>query len=227
MWLKKWFCIIFLQILLISCKSQSSGNSEQISEIDILKNFTNDSLKHLLPILDSVFKDDQKYRKGNNADTIKKYKEQIRYLDSINLLKVVPIIEKYGILGYKDIGFIGNFAIVMTIQHANIETQEKYLPLFRSAIKEKKILPSNYAMLEDRVAIRRGKMQIYGTQVVNPGKKVELLPTIDVDNINKRRLSIGMTETIEVYLKGFGYTWNAEEYKKHLPELMKKHNIKE
>jgi hypothetical protein len=215
---KNYFVIIFLLTLCISCNSQQTVDSNQLQNTDILRNFTKDSLKHLLPILDSVF----------NTDTIKKYKEQIRHLDSINLLKIIPIIEKYGVLGYRDVGFIGNMAIVMTIQHADISVQEKYLPLFRFAIKEKRILPSNYAMLEDWVAIKNKRMQTYGTQVLKYGKrKVELLPTIDVDNINKRRYSIGMTESIEVYLKRFGYIWNAEEYKKQLPELMKKHNIKE
>jgi hypothetical protein len=115
----------------------------------------------------------------------------------------------------------------MTIQHADFATQKKYLPLFREALKKKKVMPSTYAMLEDRVAHKNGQMQVYGTQVMLLSKsKAELLPAIDIDTINKRRDSIGMTETIEVYLKRFGIKWDLEKYKKDMPRLMEKYKLK-
>lgn len=225
------FLVLLSLFIMIGCKSQQKEHKSVgvlTPEIDFLRKGVHDSLKHLFPILDSVFYYDQLYRKNNNGDTIKKYSEKIREIDSINLKKIIPIIEKYGILGFGDIGSIGYYAITMTIQHADLATQEKYLPLFREAIKKKKVLPSNYAMLEDRVAYKNGQMQIYGTQVMLLSNgKAELLPVIDIDNIDKRRDSIGMTETIEVYLKRFGIKWNLEKYKKDMPRLMEKYKLKQ
>jgi hypothetical protein len=52
-----------------------------------------------------------------------------------------------------------------TLQHSNIKNQEKYLPIIRQAYKNGEIDSGKLALLEDRVAIRQGKRQIYGTQV--------------------------------------------------------------
>jgi hypothetical protein len=227
---KRFLLVMFLLVgLFISCNTQNNKQPEEIpSVLNLFKSIAKDSLRHLLPVLDSVFIDDQRFRKYNNPDTIRKYRKEIQFYDSVNLVKIIPIIEKYGILGYNDVGFTGNLAIVMTIQHADIKTQEKYLPLFRSAIKGKKVLPSTYAMLEDRIAIKNGKMQIYGTQVFQSKENgTGLLPTIDIDNIDKRRFSVGLTESIGEYLKRFGLKWDPVRYKKNLPRLMKEHNIKD
>lgn len=218
-------------VVLTGCQSQKNRNNntppELTPEKDFLRIGVADSLKHLWPILDSVYYYDQKYRKVNRRDLIKRYAKEINKIDSLNLIKVIPVIEKYGILGMGDIGMIGHMAIVMTIQHADLAIQEKYLPLFKAALKRKKVMPSTYAMLEDRVATKNRKMQLYGTQVMllSDGK-AELFPVIEPDSINVRRKSIGMAETIEVYLKQFGIDWNLEKYKNDLPRLIEKYKIK-
>ena len=51
---------------------------------------------------------------------------------------------------------------------------KKYLPVVESAVKEGKTLASNLALLTDRIALREGGKQIYGSQVwidKNTGKK--------------------------------------------------------
>lgn len=223
----------FLLIIILSgCQSQKNSNHKPVPELtpekDFLRIGVHDSLKHLLPILDSVLYYDQMYRKGKKGDAIKIDAKEINRLDSLNLIKVTPIIEKYGILGMGDIGMIGHMAIVMTIQHADLATQEKYLPVFKAAVKRKKVMPSTYAMLEDRVLTKNQKLQIYGTQVMlHSNGKAELFPVLEPDSINVRRKSIGMAETIEVYLKQFGIDWNLEKYKKDLPRLIEKYKIKQ
>jgi hypothetical protein len=221
------FLLIVLPFMFFSCNGQEKKAPELTPEIDFLRLGVPDSLKYLLPILDSVLKRDQKYRKGNNPDTLLRYSKEIRYIDSINLVIVEPIIKRYGILGFNDIGSIGYFALVKPIQHADLTTQERYLPTFREAIEKRKILPETYAMLEDRVAIRNGRMQIYGTQVMTlTNGKAELLPTIDIDNVDYRRKTIRMAETLEFYLSRFKIKWDIRKYKEKLPELKAKYKIK-
>ena len=93
--------------------------------------------------------------------------------------------------------------------------------------QRKKIGPSIYAMLEDRVLVKSGKMQIYGTQVMvnNKNKIAELLPVVSPDSIDIRRKSIGLIQSISDYLKQFDIAWNPEEYKKQLPGLKIKYKI--
>ena len=117
-------------------------------------------------------------------------------------------------------------ALFMTLQHAPLDVHIKYLPVVEDAFKKKKIGSDDYAMFVDRIAIGEGKMQIYGTQVSVSTKGGGVLdPVIDVDSIDVRRASIGMTETIAEYLKRFGIKWDPQQYKKDLPALKKKQNI--
>lgn len=224
--------VIFLSyigFILVSCTAPKNQKKEVLvwpPPFGFDSVFIKDSLKHLMPILDSVYFHDQVYRRYKDIDSGRKYRNEINRLDSLNLIKITPIIEKYGILGLKEVGHFGYSAITLTIQHADLSTQEKYLPLFRAALKNKKIIPDTYALLEDRVAKRNGKMQIYGSQLMKySNTRFELWPPIDIDNIDKRRDSIGMKETIEVYVQRFDKNWTLEKYKKELPALIKKYKL--
>src|SRR4051794_6865535 len=76
--------------------------------------FVTDSLKYLLPILDSVLANDQKYRYGMNLGSTEerdekmqqfnRHAKEIRATDQKDLEVVKAIIAKHGWLGYKDIG---------------------------------------------------------------------------------------------------------------------------
>lgn len=101
-----------------------------------------------------------------------------------------------------------------------------YLPMIRTAEKNGEILSSNLAILEDRICIRNGKKQIYGSQGFadkETGKNY-IYPIIDLDNLDKRRKAMGLP-LMEEDNKG----WDLENYKKELPNLekiMKRDNIK-
>ena len=172
--------------------------------------------------LDSVFDDDQSGRRY--IDTItRKYGLHSRQMDSlmrimgdkdsINLVKVTAILDKYGWLGIDDIGEKANTALFIVIQHADGDTaiQRKYLPMMREAVRHKKAQPDQLALLEDRVLTNQGKPQIYGTQV-HAGKngKNVFFPIADERNVNKRRAAVGL-ESLEVYARYFGIDY-------HLPK---------
>src|SRR6478736_2123325 len=126
--------------------------------------------KPLANQLDSIFTDDQKHRQMM-GDVEKKYGAQsnemknlwitIKQKDSINLMKVTTILDKYGWLGADVVGQRGNDALFLVIQHSDQKTQEKYLPMMRSAVKNGKAQSSSLALLEDRIALGQGKKQIY------------------------------------------------------------------
>src|SRR5688572_22611758 len=150
-------------IFICSCSSSSQHTPQKLTpEIDILRNTVPDSLKYLLPILDSVYYRDQLYRGVNLKEISANKKELLKINDSLNLLIIKPIIQKYGILSMKEIGMIGNFALTLPIQHADLSEQIFFLPYLEEAFRKKAVLPSTYAMLIDRINIKSGKMQIYG-----------------------------------------------------------------
>lgn len=200
--------------------------------------------KQLIAILDTISVDDQKYRGDKNYrqqldDFAKKYgwesKETKDYLklmkdqDSINLIKIQKILNTYGWPGADIVGDKGDSCIFLVIQHADQETQEKYLPIMREAVQKGNAKARNLAFLEDRVALRKGERQIYGSQIGPDPETGEWTgaPLIDPDSVDKRRAEVGLG-TLQDYISDYGMTWNVEEYKKKLPELeMRRKNLLE
>lgn len=141
---------------------------------------------------------DQKTRKGIDSVSF------INYIDSCNLVHIESIIEKYGWPGISFVGPSGNQTVFLVIQHANLSIQEKYLPLLKKSVDENQSRACDLALLQDRILMRKGEKQIYGTQIVF-GKSggQEFYPIEDEKKVNERRKSVGL-EPIEEYAKHFG-----------------------
>jgi hypothetical protein len=145
------------------------------------------------------------------------------YKDSINLIKVTKILDERGWVGQDKIGHQANQALFLVIQHSDLTTQEKYLPMMREAVKNGNARGSSLALLEDRVALGQGKRQIYGSQI---GRDPEtqayyVLPLEDPDNVDARRAAVGLG-TLAEYISYWQLEWDVEQYKKDLPMLEEK-----
>lgn len=197
-------------------------------KIDIIEvNYDKPLQKELLTIYDddqgvrqdfmTVYKDKKHDKK--KIDSIGKV---MIYKDSINLIKVTKILDERGWVGKNTIGSQANQTLFLVIQHSPLKTQQKYLPMMRDAVKEGNAKATALALLEDRVALREGKRQIYGSQASmnTPTRKSYIYPIEDPDNVDKRRAEIGL-EPIAEYAKNFDIIWDLEAYKKELPELEK------
>ncbi|MET4082356.1 hypothetical protein ABIB40_002314 [Pedobacter sp. UYP30] len=142
--------------------------------------------------------------------------------DSTNLVEVTEILDTDGWVGVDKVGGIANMTLFLVIQHAGLKTQQKYLPMLREAVKSGNAKGSALALLEDRINIRQGKRQIYGSQIgvyeKTGGNCVS--PLEDPDNVDKRRAEVGL-EPLAVYVKQWNIIWSVAEYKKQMPELEK------
>ena len=82
--------------------------------------------------------------------------------------------------------------------------------MIRQARAEGKVTPGNLATLEDRILIRQGKKQVYGTQLKTDTSGINtLFPIEDEANVDKRRASMGMIPLKE-YLKRFGIAYSPQ-----------------
>jgi len=172
--------------------------------------------------LQAILEDDQKYRLM--IDSVeKKYGQResaemrrlwhtIAEKDSVNLVKITAILDKYGWLGPDKVGTDGNQALFLVIQHSDLSVQEKYLPMMREAVKSRKAEGGQLALLEDRVNMRNGRKQIYGSQIrQNPETGVySIFPIEDPKNVDKRRAEVGLGNLAE-YVSTWGLIWNSEE----------------
>ena len=173
---------------------------------------------------------DQRYRNqidyveskyGKNSEEIKTLFKNMDKADSINLIQVEAIIEKYGWLGYNQIGSQANTALFMVIQHSNLKTWQKYLPIMQVAVKDGKAKATQLALLQDRLDLNEGRKQNYGSQLVwsIDKNKYLVLPLNDPDNVDKRRAEVGLSSLAE-YLNHWNIKWDVEEYKKELPQII-------
>jgi hypothetical protein len=184
--------------------------------------------KPLVAMLDTIYMTDQQPRQqiaelekkyGAKSKEMRAHWAYMSKLDSINVIKVTQILDKYGWLGYDKIGRQGNTTLFLVIQHADIDIQEKYLPMMRQAVKDRKAQASALALLEDRVALRRGGKQIYGSQVGwDENGKYYVQPLEDPDHVDERRASVGLGP-IAKYVQTWQINWDVEEYKKQLPQI--------
>jgi hypothetical protein len=145
----------------------------------------------------------------------------IRHNDSINLMKVTSIIDKYGWLGPEEIGDDGCQTLFIVIQHADLQTQEKYFPVLKAAVRAGKARQSRLAILEDRILLRKGQKQIYGSQLFLNIKTNEayVLPLEDPYNLDTRRASVGLEPMANYIEKNFNAEWDISKYFKSLPTV--------
>ena len=140
--------------------------------------------------------------------------------DSVNLIHVSKIIDSYGWLGKDKIGADANLTLFLVIQHSDLVIQQKYLPMIRKAALVGDASKSHLALLEDRVAFRERKMQIYGSQVGQfpDSQEYHILPLKDPESVDVRRAEVGL-QPLADYVKQWKIVWDPKEYIKQLPKI--------
>jgi len=181
--------------------------------------------KALLRLMDSVYHDDQAYRFqqigvnkefGASSPEGEKMKKLIHEKDSLNGVIVSGLLDNYGWIGKEVIGINGNATLGLVLQHSSLETQLKYLPMMREAVKSKKADAYDLALLEDVALRRQGKKQLYGTFVASAAGKIYYsAPMEDPENVDKRRAEIGLGP-LDEYLRNWGIRWNIKKYEEDL-----------
>lgn len=192
--------------------------------------------ENLVTVLDTIHFNDQKYRSvaqeiqekyGSDSQEAEDNWRKKLYADSMNLVKVKDIIDTRGWLGSEIIGKKGNKTLFLVIQHADIKTQEKYLPILKKAVQEGNAKPQYFALLKDRVLLRQGEKQIYGSQLAMNYRtnEWELSPMIDPDYVDKRRHDMGL-DSLHVYLRIWDLIFDVEEFKERMKVYDSKENKK-
>jgi hypothetical protein len=126
---------------------------------------------------------------------------RMRDIDRSNTERMKEIIKQFG---WPDAGLVGKDgrdAAFIIVQHADYEYQKEMLPLVTQAYKTHKLPGATYALLLDRVLVREGKPQVYGTQAKAPpnwkGHEPVLEPIEDEANVDKRRAEVGLPPLAE------------------------------
>jgi hypothetical protein len=157
--------------------------------------------------LDTVI---QKY--GANSPQVDSLEDNMAKADSLNLILVRSILDKYGWLGPDIIGGNGSSTLFAVIQHADLApgVQEKYLPYLRRAVEKGDADPSDLALLEDRILVGQHKPQLYGSQIKTNDQGVSApFPIADSSHVDSRRAKMGLGP-LKYYVQLFNPTPTAQ-----------------
>lgn len=161
--------------------------------------------KHRAKLQEEFVRQSKEGKSEFSPETLKLIEQQAE-IDKKNMERLAQIVEKFGWPGKSLVGEKGATAAFLIVQHAELVHQEKYLPILKTAAEKGEARASEVAMLEDRVLMRQGKPQIYGTQLksdpATQGKLV-LHPIDNEADVDERRKRVGLPP-LKDYLKLFG-----------------------
>ena len=203
----------FILIIVLTLQTTVNAQVEEtvnIQQYTILKNklesirVKDQALRLILPEIENKF--------GKESEELKYIWILIHHQDSINEIEVGKIIDRYGWLGANEVGDLANQSLWLVIQHAPIKIQEKYLPYLRESVEKGESEGWYLAFLEDRILMRNGEKQIYGSQSTfnKETGKFHIYPIRDPENVNEKRNEIGL-EPIEEYAEKNGYILDLKE----------------
>lgn len=109
-------------------------------------------------------------------------------IDSLNQVEIRQILKEHGFPKKTEVGTSACEAAWIIIQHAPLDVQKEYLPMLEKAATEGNIQAALVAALHDRIDVREGRPQKYGTQRNSNG----LCPLLNEKMVNQWRKEVGL-----------------------------------
>jgi len=163
--------------------------------------------------------EDQKWRRqirtAENEEEKEKVWDMVGKVDAKNTARMKEIIDEIGWPKISDVAKDGASAAWILVQHADRQPQfqAKCLPMLEKAFKDGEASGSNYAYLFDRVALKLGNKQRFGSQAMGTDDGMQFSPIEDEWLVNERRAEYKVNPSIEEYAErmGFEYTVPTKE----------------
>jgi len=157
----------------------------------------------IVEILDSIYILDQGMRQNDQSID--------HEIENQCLNKVISIIDKCGMPTLEEVDEHQMMTIWLVFQHSHHYIMKEYYPLLLQSAQKGDLELSQMALMEDRLLMREGKPQIYGSQIQAGCKtKWELYPLENPETVDKRRAKMGL-EPLSDYLKNYGIEFNVKQ----------------
>jgi len=151
---------------------------------------------------------------GRESPIIPALWELKKKINEENLDRLIEIIDTKGWPKKSVVKENGARTVFLIIQHADLETQKKYLPIMKEAANNGEANWSSLALLIDRVNLREGKQQIYGSQIYrNEDGSFYVKDLQEPEYVNQRRKEVGLGP-IEDYVGRWEIEWKVEQKEK-------------
>ena len=191
---------ILLTFLVFGCTNpKSAQNATAQTDSLLCKLYNRDQqIRHKLISVQQAYIAEQRMEL---IDSIVMLVEEQDRADSLNRIVVDSLLQN----GWpEELSEESNHTIWLIIDHADVDYQERYLPLVEQQAVRGIISPSNYATLLDRVNVRRQRPQRFGTQTGYKQRDGEVFtyvyPIENFDELDSLRLSVGL-DSMHLYLR--------------------------
>ena len=201
--------ILVLFITLSACTNRKSVHSslEQTDSLLSELHERDQQIRHKLLSMQQAYIAEQR---TELIDSIVMLVAEQDRVDSLNRVAVDSLLQNGWPEGLSE---QSNRTIWLIIDHADVEYQERYLPLIEQQAVRGTISPSDYATLLDRVNVRRQRPQRFGTQTGYKQRDDEVFtfvyPIEDIDALDSLRLSVGL-DSMHLYLRQVSETLGTE-----------------
>ena len=201
--------ILVLFITLSACTNKKSVHSsiEQTDSLLCELHECDQQIRHKLLSVQQAYIAEQR---TELIDSIVMLVAEQDRADSLNRVAVDSLLQSGWPEGLSE---QSNRTIWLIIDHADVEYQERYLPLIEQQAVRGTISPSDYATLLDRVNVRRQRPQRFGTQTGYKQRDDEVFtfvyPIEDIDALDSLRLSVGL-DSMHLYLRQVSETLGTE-----------------
>lgn len=141
--------------------------------------------------------------------------DNMRENDSLNIIKIEGIIDKYGYPGKSLVGQKESGVAWAVIHHSTPEILNKYLDTIKKAADNGEIEFTKYALSLDRVLMYNNKPQIYGSQakdvklVGSKERKLIIWPIENPKKVHELRKKAGFYESLRKYAKNLGIKYKV------------------
>lgn len=124
--------------------------------------------------------------------------EDVNQLDRKHTARLREIIRQFGWPSATLVGADGAAAAFLIVQHSpSLKLQKRCLPFIRAAARNGDLSMRDVALLTDRVLIREGKPQVYGTQFRGEGGRMIPYPIASPRGVDARRATVGLPPLAE------------------------------
>lgn len=133
--------------------------------------------------------------------------------DQANMARIAEIIDTNGYPGVSMVGSEQAITAFLVVQHSELSDQEKYLPVLMEAAEANELDWRSVALLIDRVNVRTGRKQIYGSQVTQDEQTGEhyFFPIEQPYKIDSIRAAIGLGP-LQNYADNWQIIWDPERH---------------
>jgi tetratricopeptide (TPR) repeat protein len=193
----------------ILLRNYYAKSGEPVKDMDYAR-----KLWHMRAIDQAYYKDITvaEQKTGKTSTVVMALWDFKRKLNEENQRALAKLIEEKGWPKKSVVGAGCANTAFLVVQHADLQLQQKYLPLIQRLCKAGEAGWQEYALMYDRVQVSSGKAQRYGSQVhYNPDtKKNELFDLEDPAKVDQWRKELGL-QPLAAYLKHFQIAWPEEK----------------